>query len=312
LAVRLLLLGVLPALLVGAVGPLAAGRRRIPAFVCGTVIAAGLGATWAAASHAATGAHGGTALVADVAHLLAASVWVGGLATALTLLPFTEVAGTAVHRFSRLAMVCVGVLVVTGLFQAWLRVQTPAAVLTTTYGRLLAAKIAVLVTVLTVAYLARVRLRRADRSGLRLGRLLAAETAGVAVVLALTAVLVQSPPAAQAYAARPVTRSARFHSGRDAGLFTVRLPNAARGVDGGHVIIRSEDGRLRDVLEMKASWTQLRLGIGPLPVRFSRTGPGHYQASWPSLPVPGTWRLALTIRTTDIDETTVRTQLAIH
>jgi copper transport protein len=159
----------------------------------------------------------------------------------------------------------------------------------------------------TVAYGARTRLHR--RQGPPpLGRLLAAETAGAACVLALTAVLVQSPPAAQAYAARAATRSVRFPSG----LVTVRLPSTARGVDGGDVTISTTDGRPRDVPEVKASWTQPHLGIGPLPARFARTGPGHYRASWPPLPVTGTWRLTITIRTTDIAETTVRTRLPIR
>ncbi|MEV5704180.1 CopD family protein [Actinoallomurus sp. NPDC052274] len=148
--------------------------------------------------------------------------------------PASEPGRATVGRFSRVAADCVLVLVGNGLVQAWLRVETPAAVSTTTCGRLLAAKVAVLGLVHLAARRVRARLRGAD--GRRPGRMLAVETAGAASVLALTAVLVQSPPAA--YAARPVTRSVGFQSGGDSGRLTVRLPHAARGLDRGDITVR--------------------------------------------------------------------------
>jgi copper transport protein len=303
LSVRLILLGLLPVILLTATR---LGARAAMIAVAGTAVALSL--TWAAAGHSAAGTD--TSLVTDVLHLLAASLWLGGLAGVTVLLPNTELADTALRRFSRLATVCVGVLVGTGLLQAWLRVQTPAAILTTIYGRLLVAKAAAVITVLTFAYLARSRLRRRPRP--RLGHLLAAETAAAAIVLALTAVLVASPPAAQAYAAQPLTRSLRFRSGTETGLLTIRFPKTTRGVDTGDLTVHTAAGRPLDVPELQASWTQPHLGIGPLPARFTHTGTGRYRASWPPLPTTGTWRLTMTIRTTDIDESTVRTQVPVH
>ncbi|MEV5747101.1 copper resistance protein CopC [Actinoallomurus sp. NPDC052308] len=321
LAARTVLLGIVPAVLVWAAGTPATGARReriagrpglrwVLAAVSGGLIAAGLAATWSVAGHAGAGAHDAIAMTADVPHLLAAALWVGGLVALPVLLRHPELGRATAGRFSRVAVGCVLVLVATGLVQAWLRVETPAAVFTTAYGRLLAAKVAVLGLVLLAARRVRARLRGAD--GRRPGRMLAVETAGAASVLALTAVLVQSPPAAQAYAARPATRSVRFQAGGDSGRLTVRLPNAARGLGRGDLTVRAPDRRARDVPQITASWTLPRLAIGPLPARLTRTGTGRFAASWPPLPAAGPWRLSVTIRTSEIDETTVRAELRIR
>lgn len=271
LAVRLLLLGLLPAVLTRAAGPLAARHR--PVIAGGVAVAVGLAATW-------------TTSVAGIAHLLAAAVWAGGLAA----LPFLPRA--AASRFARVTLFCVGLLAVTGLIQAWPAVGTPPAVLTTTYGRLLGLKAGLLAAVVVAGYLLR---------GRRAGAL--ADLGIAAVVLALTAVLVQSPPADQAYAARSATLSARFQNGR----VSVRLPATTRGVSGGEVSLQTG----RPPAGLTGSWTHPRLRVGPLPVQFTPAGPGRYRASWPPLPLAGTWRLTLTVRLSDGGSATVQIQRPI-
>jgi copper transport protein len=50
--------------------------------------------------------------------------------------------------------------------------------------------------------------------------------------------------------------------------------------------------------------------LGPLPVVLRREGPGRY-AGLVRLTLPGSWQLAVTVRTSDIDQTTVRIPLDI-
>jgi copper transport protein len=245
-------------------------------------------------------------VAADAVHLLAAALWLGGLAAILAMLwrqEPSEAVVTAVRRFSPFAAGCVAILAATGLYQAYLRIETPAAILTTGYGRLLVAKVALVAAVLAVASRTRAHLHRGPTIALR--RLVAAETGGALVVLALTAALVESQPAIQQYAARPVRLVA---SGP--GNFTLRLPNTARGLDTGDLTVRSADGHPRDVPELRATWAQPVRGIGPLPARLTRTGIGRYRATWAPLPVDGSWQFAVTIRTSDIDEAT--TSIRIH
>lgn len=65
-----------------------------------------------------------------------------------------------------------------------------------------------------------------------------------------------------------------------------------------------------DVPEVRAAFVLPAGGLGPLPVELTRIGPGAYQALDTQLPVAGDWQLELTVRTSDIDSTTV--QLAVQ
>ncbi|SEQ00713.1 copper resistance protein CopC [Streptomyces radiopugnans] len=122
----------------------------------GAVVAVGLAATWAAAEHASTGVQTAVAVPADIVHLLAVAVWLGGLAALLTALRWgPAVGGEAVRRFSRIALGCVAVLAATGLYQSWRQVGGWAALTSTSYGRLLLVKIALVALLLGVARFSR-------------------------------------------------------------------------------------------------------------------------------------------------------------
>ena len=91
-------------------------------------------------------------------HLLAVSVWVGGLAAlvAVGAAAWSAVAGEdrnalvhgLVRRFSRLALAAVGVLVATGTLNSVLDLASVTDLWRTTYGRVLATKIALLAVAL--------------------------------------------------------------------------------------------------------------------------------------------------------------------
>ncbi|MBZ4015891.1 copper resistance CopC/CopD family protein [Streptomyces purpurogeneiscleroticus] len=135
-------------------------RRKDLAFglgVGGTVVAAGLAATWAMAEHASTGLQTAVAMPVDVVHLLAVAGWLGGLTTLLVTLyrdPAT-VDGAAVRRFSRLAFGAVLVLVATGVYQSWRQVGTWRALTDTSYGQLLLLKVGLVVVLVGVAWVSR-------------------------------------------------------------------------------------------------------------------------------------------------------------
>ncbi|MFC6064894.1 copper resistance CopC/CopD family protein [Streptomyces ochraceiscleroticus] len=131
-------------------------RRKDLAFglgVGGTVVAAGLAATWAMAEHASTGLQTAVAMPVDVVHLLAVAGWLGGL-TALLVSLYRDPAavdGTAVRRFSRLAFGAVLVLVATGVYQSWRQVGTWRALTDTSYGQLLLLKVGLVVVLVGIA-----------------------------------------------------------------------------------------------------------------------------------------------------------------
>jgi copper transport protein len=111
-----------------------------------------LAVTPALSGHAHTGDLPTLAVPADVIHILAMAVWLGGLAMLVyAVFPGRGVKELrdAVPRFSRVAMTCVVALVVTGSFQAWRQVGSIHALRDTSYGHILAVKL-VLVLVLIV------------------------------------------------------------------------------------------------------------------------------------------------------------------
>ncbi|WP_405799170.1 copper resistance CopC/CopD family protein [Streptomyces longwoodensis] len=130
-----------------------AARRGRPSrthLALGTVLAVGLALTWAAAEHASAGIQVPLAMTSSVVHLLAMAAWLGGLTALLVLLRRDTPPLATVTRFSRLAMLSVTALAVTGLYQAWRGLGTLTALTDTSYGRLLLAKLAA-VTVLLMA-----------------------------------------------------------------------------------------------------------------------------------------------------------------
>ncbi|MFD8287014.1 copper resistance protein CopC [Streptomyces lavendulae] len=169
------------------------------------------------------------------------------------------------------------------------------------------------------------QVRDADpgRAGLR--RSVLAE-AGVAVVLlAVTTVLTSTEPgraaqletnrsaAGPAVPNRAVKITLPFDTGGQNGKGTVRLeldPGRV-GANTLHLWADGEDGKPLDLPEIKIAFTLPAKEIGPLPVAPDRDAPGHWSASGVQLPLAGEWRIDVTVRTSDIDQTTVQKNVKI-
>ena len=121
----------------------------------------------------------------DWVHVVATTAWTGGLiALALAVLREARqwppgVLGGCMRRFSRLARFCVTAVVATGLYNAWVQLPGPAALVTTIYGRALAVKLVLVLGLLwwgavnrytVVPALDRDRAADAGGRGIRLAR----------------------------------------------------------------------------------------------------------------------------------------------
>lgn len=162
-----------------------------------------------------------------------------------------------------------------------------------------------------------------DRAGLR--RSVLAE-AGVAVVLlAVTTVLTSTEPgrAVEREAGRGSTSTAvpdravkitlPFDTGGPNGKGDVRLeldPGRV-GANTLHLWADSPEGRPLDLPEIKVAFTLPAKDVGPLPLVPDRAAPGHWTASGVQLPLTGEWRIDVTVRTSDIDQTTVQKTVKI-
>jgi copper transport protein len=391
LLTRLLLLAAAAAFIAVLTGPhvRATGRDRqrdlrFGLVTAGIILATGTAATWSMAEHASTGPQTGLAIPADTLHLLAVAAWLGGLATLLALLHREPAAlpRDAVRRYSQLALGSVIALAATGLYQSWRQVRTLSALTGTDYGRLLILKLALIATMLCVAFFSRrltarlgdvtapeptpepvpvpvadtaqdtdperarqlarqraavrqasrVKTRDADphRRGLR--RSVLAEAGVAAVVLAVTTALTATTPArteagagaepsgsgAPATIHPPghewFTGALPYDTGGEYGRGTAQLDlSPARAGDNTlHIRLIDRQGQPNGAVELRVALTLPAEDIGPL--RFDEpdhVDVGHWTLPGVRLPRPGEWRLDLTIRTSDIDQTTVSTTISI-
>jgi copper transport protein len=297
---------------VGRPGP---GLGRRAAALGGCLL--GVLATVAVAGHAGSRAGAWYAVPLDVVHLAAAGTWLGGLVmlwlAALRVAPPDELAAV-LPRYSRLAAGCVGVIVATGAAQAIRQVGEFAALGATGYGRLLIAKIALLAAVLAVAAVSRWLVHRriagqpvpaARITGLR--RTVRVEaTLGVCLV-AVTAVLVATPPARTAY--HPTTERTV-----QAGPVTVQLtaiPEGPRRL-AIHLYTFDATGLPATLIQLRAQADLPAHSIGPLTLPLLPAGTGHYLAPAAELPMAGRWDLALYVRTSQFDSYTARTSLDVR
>jgi copper transport protein len=331
--------------------PTATAGARAGLTAVGAVLAVGLAATWSVSGHAAVGLQPWLALPADVAHLVAMATWLGGLVVlACALRPGRGCQGgpgaAALTRFSLVARYCVAVVVATGTYQSWRQLGSWTAFVDTDYGRVLLLKIVAVLALLGVAELSRRAVHgtsgarersaaggataagRAAPGRRTLARTVLAETGIAAVVLALTAVLVNAEPGRTAEPAAvagqagssptapartgPTEATVRYDTGGPGGRGTldVRVEPGRIGPAGVLVTVHGPDGAVLDVPELRLALRLPARNLGPLQVPVTRTAPGRYRGDG-EIPLAGEWQLALTVRTSDVDEVTVRTPVAV-
>jgi copper transport protein len=316
-------------LVVAAPVVVASARRRRPGrfVVVGASLAAAAAlATFGVAGHAGTSRLAALSVATDTAHLAAACVWLGGLAllaTGVLSRGGDADAPAVVSRFSPVALGAVAVLAATGLLQGWRQTGALDAVTTTTYGRLLAVKTALVAAMLAAAAVSRawVRARRgapepatagpgalAARPELgRLRRSVAAEVVAGVAVLAVTALLVNTVPGRLALA-RPATVEVPVGPV----VAEVTLDPARAGPVDVHVYTIDRTGAVADVAEATARLRLPARDLGPIDVPLHRAGPGHFVAESVQIPIPGTWTLEVAVRTSEVDRFRAEAEVRIR
>jgi copper transport protein len=167
-----------------------------PAFVVALVFVSGLSLSGHSAADVGSS---WKSELADWAHLSAACLWIGGLvqltAVVWPLLP--ELRRPALLAFSRLATVCVGVLLLAGIYLAILRLPQLSDLWTTGYGQILLVKIGLVALAFAWGGLHKLRavpVVAHDGTVPRLRASLAGESMVGMIVLLVAAILVNANP----------------------------------------------------------------------------------------------------------------------
>ncbi len=268
---------------------------------------------------------------ANVLHVVAMSVWVGGLASLVLILPAATreleparrsrlLAAVLVH-FSPLALACVTVILLTGIGQAYAYVRHLDSLFDTAYGRAVLIKFVLLAAALIPLgaynrYSSVPRLQRIAaggeapaRSGLLLRRALRGEVALIVVVLSVTAALAGYPPPTSAQSG-PFSDSAALGPAE----LELTVDPARVGSNQIHLyLFDTKSGtQFTRLKELKVSTTLPEESIGPLPLEPQRSGPGHYTVQGALLSVSGDWELEVTMRVSAFDQYTAEVEVPIR
>ena len=275
--------------------------------------------TPALSGHAGVQSPTGVFFPVDVIHVLAASVWVGGIACLLFALPGatrrlegpqrSRLLLATLARFSPLALACVIALAATGVVQAYIDVRGLHGLLHTTYGALVIAKALLLAALIALGWANRERaipaLRRLADAGASPGwagvtarRTMCGELALMLVVLAATAALVSYAPPIDA-ASGPFSTTATLGPA----LLEMTVEPARVGLNTVHLyLIDAKTGmQFTQTKELTVTAKLPSKGIGPLPLHANLAGPGHYVLSSAQLSPGGRWDLQITDRVSEFD-----------
>ncbi|GHJ09885.1 hypothetical protein TPA0907_42520 [Micromonospora humidisoli] len=273
--------------------------------------------TWPLAGHPAASPAPAVSVLVDAVHLGSMAVWLGGLVMLAGFLlrrADERELGAILPIWSRWAALAVAALLLAGVVQGLIEVASVEALTGTTYGRLLLAKIGLFALVVAVAAYSRqlVRRRTAAARPLPVRRAVWVELAVTAVILGVTATLVQTPPA---------RTTVDGGSGADAGYYSttltsplyslqVELDPAERGNNSMHLYAYTPDNRPQPVVEWKATAALPSAGVEPIDIPLLKLTDNHATGEF-SFPSAGEWQLRFTVRTSDIDQATVTATVPI-
>jgi len=353
------------------------GRDKVVAVLA----VVGVSVAFALSGHTATTSPAALSLASDSAHVAAAAAWIGGVVGCLVVvvrrLRHGGSSAAVVVRFSGLASVALVAVAVAGLALGWSEVRSMQALGTTTYGRLLMVKVAVVGVLAFIGAWNRYRvvpvldadLARtagdaghddtadagpgatggldagsdpATADGVDTGRApadaqtatddatdaapegddpatlsptvarhlrttLGAEAALMALVLLLTAFLVDVTPARSAVAA-PFAASAPLGSG----TLEIDVEPTRAGPTTMHIYAYDETGQLRDLPDVELRFSLPAADVTGLVRVPETTGTGHWTYQGDDLSVGGLWTIEFVARPTVFDEESASFEVQIQ
>jgi copper transport protein len=241
----------------------------------------------------------------DALHLLAVSLWVGGVLTLALFARHDDIADE-VRRFSRVSTLAMPVAVVTGVVQSLNLIPSREVVTETQYGKYLIAKVVVVGLVVLAGLYVRRKLRTGDTGYVQ--KFLRRESVLVIAVIALTAFMVGESPVIQQKIERR-NFSVTLVQKEVVGDFQV-LP-AKVGTSEVHAWFMPPGGMLAPVGNVLVSFELPAREIPKIPVKVVETGPNHWSGIT-QLPYEGDWTMEVRAVSKDGKDLVYSTTVAIE
>ncbi len=275
-----------------------------------TIAAAGivllLAATPGLAGHASAQSPAWRSVAIDWVHVIAAGTWGGGLIVLAVVVPrmlrtmtvdeHAPLVRSIVHRFTRLALGGLIVLVVTGVLGAVLFAGSITAIADTSWGRLVIAKAIIVAIVVVAAIYAR-------RAGDDFARIVKFEALLILIAIALTGALTGLAP--QASTASPTAGG--LHIEQKIDTRTARLdvfPGRSGQQNEVELIVTNAVGQPAVDVARADITLQSNDGSQQLLVTVTLVGASHWVGTV-TIPTPGSWRVTARLRIGEFREATV-------
>jgi copper transport protein len=273
-----------------------------------TMAAAGLGAALstladAAANHASTESNPVVSVALQWVHILAAGAWIGGLTALLLVISAVpaQLRSRLLERFAIVAVGCLLVVAATGVLRSVAAIGSWQGLVTTLYGALVLAKVALILTLAMLGVLNRVNARRATSPLNGFRRVGSTQVVVGVVALVLSSALVNvAPPSATAIAfsgpAPLVT------TGADGNILKVHLEVSSGNVGFNHFTLTLTDYATGSPI----SDATVTLGflfngpetLGTSSLRLTSLGDGTFSADGANLSLGGSWSITAQVETT--------------
>jgi copper transport protein len=282
--------------------------KRWAAFATGLALLLSVSLT----AHAATEARPLLPIISDWLHMIGMCFWLGGLAYLLSGLRElrklddilrTRLTSLTVERFSLMALISVGVIGVTGLYAAWLRVGTVQALYTSIYGDALLLKQVFVAALLALAainllYISpRLKKRRLQGAGdiplvTHFRQMVIAEVALGCLLLMSVSLLTYLPPA------RIIPPSFDLDGSALAGdlSVTIKVSPGTVGQNTFTVHLTSGGKPVQAVKEALLRFTPGQSNVPPSEAQLLAVGNGDYSVKGSFLSLPGNWQVQVVVR----------------
>lgn len=275
----------------------------------------GVGLSLATSGHAATAQPQWLTRPSLFLHGVAAAYWIGALAPLAAMARRrNDSLPRVLKQFSAIAMLLVGLLVLSGLVLSIIQLGSLRALVETPYGILLSIKLALVILLLGLAALNRIVCTPAvvaDHQNTRplLGSILL-ECVLVVGILAVVAGWRFTPPPRASVA--PVAAPLSVHIHTDAAMFQVLVSPGKVGSNDFVLQLMTGDAALLPAKEAVLILSLPERGIEPMERRATLGPDGYWHVRGVALPLPGRWRMQIDALVTDFQKVSLQDELQVR